>query len=968
MVSPSLDSTNNFKPNRLTVISEKPVIDDQNGYDVEARLPVYVGEIEKKKDNFAVRSLPDLDFIDDESSVDDDLQKTDESKAFASDSQNPVAVSKSDLQSRQAVEAFASRRLSQKDILESSEACDSASSQLEHSVDSKTSEPGKPQVPTKPSKLCIQEFHASLESSGDKQPTNKSSSVCFASLSEEVKGQGVADRLNDTKIENEHFDETFRSDANDLEVANETNANNSKFNQVVPNVITDDASRKLAFIDSDSKVISTPVRSEVDPILNANPNRYLMTTKPSSITLEESIPPPDDSEAKINDVEAQDIDEKRSGVNIAPTSSGETRFKVSWKSTSSVVKPAAFQPNQISASVNCTKEPQENKESNTESIKHGDDFAKKPTPKITDSTIKLQSVDENFSKPPKPVVPPPVPKKSSVFHSIKKFEKRFESETVAPAQKEKSKQSCDLTQQHSNSPLSHSKSSIEAASKSKPMAIATILSPAKTSSKPDLSPVQTAVSKPDIDDVMIANDVLKSLDLYTKGKEIQRKTPPNDSDANATDENGVAKMTNESSGEKKTGEKRQSYGRKSKFDEALAATKHKHFREKLEKAMQLQQRNSAGNSLRQLSRGSTSSIAGIPRITSPIPQNYGFISDRMKPNEEEPGISQSNKSTSLKGNSPRVQSAGDHNKSNVLSKQTSTDVTFAKRGSTLRSSLRNSSRIQSDTNMTTSKTSLEEQLGQLLLDGSSASSSDHRGFVPYLPDEYCLSTSTRSIKRSSSSKDKPDSSGDLHSNNSRRAARPDDWRNQLLEYLEKKKKEKNKNPNQGKPANNISRSSKQFANSQSPNYASAIPQKSVSNYPSVKLESKNGARALAAAANRSAQQPKQSIQTRKNNLTSSKPEKKLVPKQYASADEALGNFERNTSQRSSGRRSSSKYQRTRTPGPEIMSTEPKVKDLMTRSKSAMDQPISSELTDIYAADTYRKEDLPPKVNFALFLL
>ena len=357
--------------------------------------------------------------------------------------------------------------------------------------------------------------------------------------------------------------------------------------------------------------------------------------------------------------------------------------------------------------------------------------------------------------------------------------------------------------------------------------------------------------------------------------------------------------------------------RKSKFDEALAATKHKHFRDKLEKMMEQQQKDTDPDSKRRMSRGSTSSLASMPRITSPVPHHRRSNAFEKMTAE----ASHNEKATTCPSRNDSIHSRLKEKlqpptfpdapckpiaKSN---KPTSRDRPgsarqIGRRGTAQRSSLR--SRPTNENNPDKSKTSLEEQLGQLLLEGN------ERRFDPVLTDDIHQGLTRKKLTNIQQLQP------------TGRTIRPSDWKEQLLQYLERKKMETGRISGTVSLGRSYNPEPQKTFSSQAHSYVHNSDRRSKPhhNFPPSRVDVTSGLQYRHAT---SVPEINEQTNTHKQeNFSKTQPA-----------------FTRASSVHSTrphpGRRSSGRYQRTRTPGPE-MTSELKQSDVVVRPRSAMDMP------------------------------
>ena len=753
----------------------------------------------------------------------------------------------------------------------------------------------KPKIPAKPSNLGVKDRHAPIESTVVKPLKNEISSFARTSASISTQNEKLNNENVTTKVQSISGAVEKESQRNHIaKQENEAMAAKTEDQTREETIHVFDAVNKLKFIDDDINE-------------NTVAAAYVSEEKPSSESSGESIPATDDSGLGFNDVESHEDND----LDVVVSSHG-ARIKLLWKN--SVSQPVLS--TDTAKSPEKLKSPKSIADSNNTNANNNE---KQEAEKKQTSLVALN----NCQVPPRPrkppVPPPPIAKKNRVTANIKKFEKQFE-EAAPPLVSTKT-----ISSSRKDSGPTFLPKSDKSHSSSKP-ALTTILPPPVNMNNKDLDKNLS----PESDNDKSFNDVLESLDFYTKPSDLQKESSSSEVEKPKQENSSPKRNSKTKSQDETTVENKPVHVRKSKFDEALAATKHKHFREKLEKAMQQQHNQSSlTDSVRRLSRGSTSSIAGIPRITSPVPQHHSFSLESMTADHtssvrnEQESLPSTSSTLHLKLKEKlQTSTSSSSDIAHLKSERSSSSSILPKKSPMLH---RRSSKDNGDTKVTP-KVSLEEQLGELCLDGSAYSPPhDKRGFINYMPDEFYQSTSTRNYKRSTS-KDPPTSSVE----SGRKPIRPDDWKDQLLEYLDRKKggSETTQNKVNGK----FMRTHENFPVSPNHQFRNRPVNTCTSHErPISKPEDLSREKA--------SQHLFKSHVTSPENAFSKVEQKQTV----TSSSNVLSNnlaYSKVPQHKQPGRRVPGKYQRTRTPGPELMSSEPKV-HVAVRPKSAMDRPIAS---------------------------
>ena len=776
-------------------------------------------------------------------------------------------------------------------------------------------------MPAKPANLRPKEYRAPTDSSLS-TTFDRSSSFAFNHTGNDDAAKAAVSKALVGRTQSVE-DDLHQKDKEQIKCVRKKSASKEKENCSAENkaVTTENVERntkldlsKFQFIDNDEESDLHPVNDSATA--NDGPIRapYLVEDKPSSVTSGESITATDDSGVGFIDAENHEDNE----MDVVVTSKGSAP-KIQWKSTS-VTLPQPFKSNGFgrqrksaatsetaAAVITCN---QSQADSNSSTISKADSNSSSSPTNLNHCR------NQTATSPPKPPVPPPpVAKKNRVSLNIKKFEKQSENASVSAKN--------NSVFQH-NAPMPQPEQTFHVAKtsdlKSKPIAVATILPyEASEPSKPDASVKDENIDPCSPSDKNVS-EVLKSFDLYTKGDVVEKPVTVQSDDPLRDQVFNENFKESPQSGNASPLVK-SVHVRKSKFDEALAATKHKNFREKLEKAMQQQHNHSSfANSVKRLSRGSTSSIASIPRITSPVPQHHDFSFDSMTADHTTNSSLQQTSNTSilhLKLKEKLHPASISTNSSSSKPDMTLNVNKISRKESTQHRSQSVAPKTQQRNEQNPPKLSLEEQLGQLCLDGSSQSPTGKQGFVNYLPDEYCQSTSTRNAKKPTS-KEKVDSFAKSSAENYRRPSKPEDWKHQLLDYLERKKSTSVFPSEKSASFGHLPRRDASRPVQHAPDYQP----RSSEEYERFFAHSEEINRVNHAPHSKSSQSSKIGGGPKTTKSTSSIPHFGAPPH----------------SKQPPGRRVAGKYQRTRTPGPEINSSEPKV-DLAVRPKSAMDRPI-----------------------------
>ena len=777
-------------------------------------------------------------------------------------------------------------------------------------------------IPQKPSNLLAKECHAPADSSLAKLPiaddgliaahSNASNSARFTEKA--VKPELTV--VNPPPMEND----VFKKDHEPIDEKETLNGDSKakSFEKAEDQKLNLSA---LQFIDNDGVIAPMDDKSN----LVAAP--YSLEDKPSSVTSGESIPATDDS--GVGFIDAENHEDNEMDVATAPGSAP----KISWKS---LTPSHSYEPRFNDSKISKSPQPAPEDLVKNQPFPVNSGFDPSNVTETDSKCVKPAENEDNKSsqrpfRPRKPPVPPPpVAKKNKVSLNIKKFEKQAQK---VPLSTNGSLGFSHTTQVPKQQQVFASPKRSDSIPTSKPMAVATILSQDRSQSKTEVRSNDDVIKPYSPPSDKNGNDVLKSLDLYTKTSLIEKQnfsSPTSTPRQKQTDEDSKLKLQQESV----TPQSKPVHVRKSKFDEALAATKHKHFREKLEKAMQQQQhQTSLTNSIKRLSRGSTSSIASIPRITSPVPHSFSF--DSMTADQSADTKSPQTTSTSSLHLKLKERLHSSVNQTANAKLDLPTVVNKSRRKEHRNPSTHRASQSQK-VSQSAPKLSLEEQLGQLCLDGSTNSPPHSKqGFVPYLPDEYCQSTSTRNIKKTSSK----EKSTVPTSENQRRPSRPEDWRHQLLEYLERKKSTNEIPSEKSASLGNFSRRDVSFHNQNTPEQEPT------------RQFSKNVDRSVA----KTNEISHATYVSSSNHLQTSKfgfEPTSTMSSGSISYSSALPHSKQ------PGRRAPGKYQRTRTPGPEMNASNSKV-DLAIRPKSAMDRPIPS--SDPF--DPHSEIPRPPKPDY-----
>nr|XP_009858785.2 uncharacterized protein LOC100178027 isoform X1 [Ciona intestinalis] len=412
--------------------------------------------------------------------------------------------------------------------------------------------------------------------------------------------------------------------------------------------------------------------------------------------------------------------------------------------------------------------------------------------------------------------------------------------------------------------------------------------------------------------------------------------------------------------------RRSSGQRKSKFEEALAATKHKHFRDRLEKMMQ--DRSPTLSYTKRASQSSVTSLASIPRITSPVPRalsphgkqtpfEHLTAEDTFAPEtnqQEQQGTNRTSRSGSIHARlkeklvvptpvsagrqvdpvPQRPHSSAGSNHSRSQNANTSRP-NLGRRGSTQRSSVRSQSitdtEEKAEASETDGKKSLEEQLGQLIIGVSTASPPprDEHGFVPY------RSTGSAQQQLSMTKEQARDLQGNLNfpvatTQGYRKPPMPVDWRHQLLRHIERKRLEKNELcaihslPVRGSIEN------------QFPGPAGLKDREMTRN-----SEVRRSFAREAPRVNQRKPEPQQIISRSTTAPEIGQRTDRKMRRDSSLQENVFVRSVANTQQsKQPGRRSSGRFLRTRTPGPE-MAGSMKQNDVAIRPKSAMDIPYNA---------------------------
>ena len=820
----------------------------------------------------------------------------------------------------------------------------------------------KPEIPQKPASLHSKELHASLNQKVAKQAEEQCNSF-FESADKQQSRVIEQDRETKADLIGPADPDTKCSAATILMKTVDLEQRQVVSLSKVSSESDQSASYKSEFSFGKDKNFPPPpedmlLEIEKNPDVNVV-SHPVAGEKPSSVSSADSIPATDDSGVGINDAEPHEVAEEFDQVNSP---------KICWKSTPTTKHEMnAFHQTSDTKMQHITAQKAASRaHSTSDEARHENQLSVEGADKknfnveLPKSVSAQAPIDHVIHEPRKPPVPPPpIAKKNKVAANIKKFEKSIEKETSGPIRSNSSRKNSNLfknwnTSTTNSKPTTTIHSSFDSISTTtKPMAIATIVNTTANHVANNAAGC-SRVENVRITEEMNYNNVLKSLDLYTKAKESHKRR-----------ESGCTELSLDDSNVKNgamSDEKPPISARKSKFDEALAATKHKHFREKLEKVMQQQRQTSVSDSLRRLSRGSASSIASIPRITSPVPQHRGTTLERMTAENtadvHTEQFPRSNSAVLTLQVKDRLHSRPDNN--HLTSGTVTHSSTIGRRSSESKQQLwirdgDKSHHDVSDRNNLTLKMSLEEQLGKLCIDGASAQQLQ-KGFAPYLPDEFSRSTSTRSSKRSSTSPKDASQSSSSSSSTPRRPSRPSDWRNQLLEYLDRKKSQTELSQEKIAPRKDSTALRAKLYRTDLPN--SPLTQSLADEIPG---SIGNPATSPPNSSHYLSDKSHSSIKTRRV------PENGSQNSSLTAAEMLRDNTRSSTlffSSKLPGRRAPGKYQRTRTPGPEMISSEPKVTDLAIRPKSAMDRPFAStEFFDFYSeVPVTKKPEVPARVS------
>ena len=445
-----------------------------------------------------------------------------------------------------------------------------------------------------------------------------------------------------------------------------------------------------------------------------------------------------------------------------------------------------------------------------------------------------------------------------------------------------------------------------------------------------------------------------------------------------------------------------SHQRKSKFEEALAATKHKHFRDKLEKMMQQKAPlASTGRS----SRASISSITSIPRITSPVPRALSPHAD-MTPFEQltaedtwaaegRSGVRKRDHHLSKsqqpvherlkeKLSTPHLDSPAAQSSpvsGSARSRPGSVNSRPFRRGSVHRSSVRSQGGFdpepKDDEAEAEPKKSLEEQLGQLFLDGST--SSREHSFMPYgwKQGPRALRYGTQDDQHVGMLPAQPQTTRSMTFNpGAQRPALPPDWKDQLLRHIQRKKSEKQDPTSmRGQPVGyhqsepRVAQWPNHGAYAHDSGYTASVSSASSSVPPETNRNNKSFVRgsekrrSLPKTAEAGGRNEAEQRRNFPRSVTAPDvADRGAAAKRHSLADE-YKEFVRSTGSehaRQGGRRSSGRFLRTRTPGPE--STPNMTNEVIVRPKSAMDMPTTSHfLPQASESDDWLKHDESPVV-------
>ncbi|CAK8675867.1 unnamed protein product [Clavelina lepadiformis] len=713
---------------------------------------------------------------------------------------------------------------------------------------------------------------------------------------------------------------------------------------------------------------------------------FVMEGKPSSVTSGESLPATDHDSGVGNDVESQesipDVQEENNDLDIVipspvvQSNSTASSMKNNFEPTSNrYVGSSALRKDERGwiglVRINDTTEPNkvslsnENHYASPKALHHAnstlhrsassqpnlEDMRVSQTryaPSVpVDSTTVTYSHDYNNSRIGKDKQKSLRDNSNNnrVSDNIKKFEKFSDSAYAVPPPKSVSSDNRMSDKNFKNVSFDFQpKPAINAKPKpptrAKPTAVVTILPNTKSLKTPSTAPLARPEAVEKADNVT---------DVFTINRSVRTapKQSPKNSDWQTQNGSPEAQPVRRVSG----------HQRKSKFEEALAATKHKHFRDKLEEKM-MQQRNPPLSSSCRSSRFGTSDIAHIPRITSPVPRalsphanstplehltaDSNWSPEMSRPEGRRDSDSRKPKLNSLHSRlkeklGPANSSYSNEQTTNPPPRKSQAPAArpLGRRGSTQRSSMRSLSgndveEKNGGNNEADAKKSLEEQLGQLLLDGSlpSPRQQEDRGFKPYVLEDQRPRHQSHSEVVNDSQFPPPISrkSATLNQNN-HKAPMPADWKHQLLRHIERKKHEKDeitavqsvgRRPSDQDPR---ARAKSPFTNERYSNQELGLPRNSQTRRSFARNEGE-GSQPMT----RSSTVPEVGSSLKRNSV--------------AAGEQKPNNFVRGAPSQSKmpGRRSSGRFLRTRTPGPEMISSEPKRVDLAIRPKSAMDMP------------------------------
>ena len=724
----------------------------------------------------------------------------------------------------------------------------------------------------------------------------------------------------------------------------ETKANQSLKNDVVN---FNERQAYVTHIKSESKnQFSKPFTSKIDKTNNLNKNDAT-DSKTSSSTASSDVLVTDHDSGVGNDVESQesipDTHEEASIHNNCTLKVSESIPDGKSKSLVSVDAPSVRRNNGWIALVGTERLPKASQASvqkqafdvnitsiaTSQLILNGKKSAQKPhfiLPSTIDCTTVTYSHDYNKAKTrSRNLGSAPLSSSSNlVAYNIKKFENYSHSSIKEPTSSTNSRNQKPKEKQFLNSKsnfVTNAKNAIFTTTvcTTKPVAVATILPSTNRvfdsqpqPMRPSIDSESAKFSKKNAKNILSSRKPCTSAEVNT--------TPPT---VQQVEKISFPAKDDGSVGGSFPTRRVSAHAKKSKFDEALAVTKHKHFRDILDRMAQEHSSNSISDQNQKLCEVSTSTLASLPRITSPVPQQHSFLFEQTsveKTNRnEETKTSIQNRFRQRPSGLEKAYFHTQDSKKTTPSLKVSRDrpssaIQSDARNSAIRASVRSSHKVTPPA--INQEKSLEERLGQLFFDGK-------KDFAP------CTSQHEEDFRNKISSTD----TSVCQTRKSEKPL-PYDWKQQLLLYLERKK------------LSSGSKSISQSLQSQS---------KTVPSHP------------RDAKRNQQLKNKISSIKASENLMATTKNVQKQHPI-TSSKSQPSDYFVRPSFAHSklSSRRSSARHQRTRTPGPEVTSSKVQQPEVAVRPRSAMDLPTKFFTDfDTYSNKTLNKE-ITKKVNIIYF--